>query len=295
LARALSQNYEETIPLEVVFIGLPEDRIVMNDLPQQIDMQVDAMGFDVLWHLIRPFGTPLTIDLNEAKLRKVTHAGTSMQGLLTEAYRDQADALLSSSIKVTRLYPDTLYFHFVQPISRDLPVKLAGELTFDDDAAQAGEARISPAKVTVRGPKELLADLKYIETEDVSWADIGESVSTKVALKPLSDPRLMSMEVNEVEVQLDVIAVETKRIKVPVTISGTMASRRWIPSPEEITVTVKATRERLEKLSPENFGFSLNTADAKEGERVKVKCDKRPEGIADVRWSPEEVELKARK
>lgn len=295
LLRALSQNYEETIPLEVVFTGLPEDRIVINELPQRIEMQVEAMGFEVLWQLVRPFSTTLTIDLSKAKLRKVNHAGTSMQCLLTEIYRDNADALLSSSIKVTHLLPDTLYFNIAPRQSKKVPVKLAGELTYDDDAAPSGEARITPAKVTVFGPKELLTDLLYIETEDVNWSNIGENISATIGLKSLADARLMSMDVKEVEVKLDVIAVESKQWKVPVTIVGKLAAQRWTPAPEEVTITVKATRERLDKLSSESFAFSVNTADVKEGERVKVKCDKRADGIADLRWTPMEVELEVRK
>ena len=295
LLRSLSQQYDEMIPIDVEFVGMPEERILINEPPTQLKMQVEAMGFDVLWHMLRPYRETLTIDLSETMLRKVTYEGTAMQYMLTSTQREKADALLSSSIKVVHLHPDTVYFNFVKRHSRSLPVKLVGELAYEDNVAPSGNPRTVPSKVTVFGPKELLAEMDYVETEEVKWTDIGESISAKVALKPLSDSRLLSMEEKEVEVQIDVIPAALKELKSTVTIPGRMAMQRWTLVNDQIEVTIKGTAEVIEKLTVEDFTFSVNTTDAKDGDRVKVKCDKRPQGLVDLRWTPEEVQLKARK
>jgi hypothetical protein len=291
MLRTLSQEYAETLSIPVAFINPPEERILMDELPTNLEVQVQALGFDVLWHKLKPHHETLTIDFNEEKLRKVMHEGKSKQFLLTSSQLAKLDGLFSPSITELKLLPDTLYFQFVKLQSKKVPVKLTGEITYNEDAAPKGEPKIEPTRIVVYGPQELLSELKFVETESVKLKDVSENSTTKVALKPFFNSRLLSTETQEVEVNVNVIPAGKKELAVRYSIVGKTASRKWKGAPNEIKITVKAPRERLEKITTESFSFSIEPKDAKNGEKVKVRCDRKPEGILDITWEPLEVQL----
>ena len=136
-----------------------------------------------------------------------------------------------------------------------------------------------------------MSELKFVETESVKLKDVSENSTTKVALKPFSNSRLLSTETQEVEVNVNVIPAGKKELEVRYSIVGKTASRKWKGAPNEIKVTVKAPRERLEKITTESFSFSIEPKDAKNGEKMKVRCDRKPDGILDISWEPQEVQL----
>jgi YbbR domain-containing protein len=133
-----------------------------------------------------------------------------------------------------------------------------------------------------------------LETQAVNWTDVSESISTKVQLQPLKEPRLLAMDVEEVEVQLDVMQVESRDFKIRVDIPDKVAYRKWIVSPEEVVVTVKATGERLEKIVEADISCTVDARAAKKDDRLKVVISRKPKGIADIKCRPEEVRVKAR-
>ncbi len=291
LLRTLSQEYAETLSIPVAFVNAPEERILMNELPVTLNVEVQALGFDVLWHKLNPQHETLTIDLKEEKLRKVTHEGKSKQFLLSSTQLIKLDGLFSPSITELKLLPDTLYFEFVKRQSKKVPVKLTGEITYSEDVAPQGEPKVVPAKVVVFGPQELLSELRFVETESVKLKDVSENNTTKITLKPFANPRLLSTETQEIEVNVNVIPAGKKELAVRYSIVGKTASRKWKGAPNEIKVTVKVPRERLEKITTESFSFSIEPKDAKNGEKVKVRCDRKPDGILDITWEPLEVQL----
>lgn len=271
-----------------------KDRLLMQEPPDRLEVEVRATGFEVLWYWLRPIRPVLTVDLGKAKLRPVTHEGNAMQYMLTSSQRDRAGDVLSPSIKVLHLSPDTFYFHFVQRTSKKLPVRIAGEITYGKKTAPNGNPLISPSHVTVYGPHKLLSEMKHVETLPVSWTDVSESISTKVQLQPLAEPRLLTMDVEEVEVQLDVNQVESRDFKVRVEIPDKAAYRKWTVWPEEVVVTVKATAERLEKIVEADIACTVDARTAKKDDRLKVNFIKKPQGVVDIRCRPEDVRIKAR-
>jgi YbbR domain-containing protein len=154
-----------TIPLELV--NMPRDLIVVNNLPQGIDIRVNGPR-----SLIRSLTTR---DLSKSLDLSNTRAGTVTYSISSEGIR------LPRGVAVTRIHPTQVVVVLQKQIKKMIPVR-ARVIGRPASGYEVGLVRIRPEEVEVAGPEEVIKDLENLTTKPVDIGGRRESLVQEVYL-----------------------------------------------------------------------------------------------------------------
>jgi YbbR domain-containing protein len=175
-----------TIPLELV--NMPRDLIVVNNLPQGIDIRVNGPR-----SLIRSLTTR---DLSKSLDLSNTKAGTVTYSISPEGIR------LPRGVAVTRIHPTQVVVVLQKQIKKMIPVR-ARVIGRPASGYEVDLVRIRPEEVEVAGPEEVIKDLENITTKPVDIGGRRESLVQEVNLDfRFPQIRLSRNQTIEVEVKI---------------------------------------------------------------------------------------------
>src|ERR1700750_3425788 len=66
LLMSLSKEYTITVSFPVNYVNLPTDKIISNHLPETIDIEIKATGFNLLFYKIKQQRETVLLDINDA-------------------------------------------------------------------------------------------------------------------------------------------------------------------------------------------------------------------------------------
>ncbi|PSR04732.1 MAG: hypothetical protein BRD50_02960 [Bacteroidetes bacterium SW_11_45_7] len=112
LLNALSKEYEGDITVSVEYYNLPDDKVLVQDIQDKVQLRVRAVGFHLLW-------SELSLLSAEARINYTNHADKKYI-LVEEVLANQ----LATTYTVLDARPDTINFTFGERLSRKVPVIL---------------------------------------------------------------------------------------------------------------------------------------------------------------------------
>lgn len=227
---------QRSIYVDVVALLPPPDasRMLISEVPAQVRVTVRGSR-GKLGELSRDSLGPLQLDLRDGR---------------TGSHQiEPAQLAIGSGVRVVDITPPVLRLTWADAAEKRVSVQpeLRGSL---EKGFRLGTVESTPALVTLRGPKHVLAQMTTVSTDEVSLIGIGAGKQTRrVDLQPL--PRFVTyVEGSSVEV---VVAVEPvvaerklRRLAVAVVGQGGPVSLR----PDEVTVRVQGAEDVLEDVDP---------------------------------------------
>lgn len=224
----LSKEYTTQAEFTLVYTEVPVNKWVSTP-EQRVKFSFVADGFVTLSHKLMPKQKRVVeIPLNEVPYH--------LEGGYTYSYSSQyvterlANLLGISSSNIA-VSEDKQYFNMEDLQSRQLPVSVVMEVQPQRQYHLYGVPEVTPASVTVYGPKNLLDTLSTLRTEPLIADNVSESLHRVLALD-LMDGTFRS-EVDQVEVSVRVEQYTEMDIEVPVGIDDSLELRFF---PESVMV-----------------------------------------------------------
>lgn len=227
----LSKQYQNVVEIRSEYVNLPIDKVVKNELPEIIKVNVKASGFKLLYF---DFFTPKVsidckalvsengknwLDLNSQK-NKVQNQLTN--GVLVE-YFDQSrleiDFELLESKKV-KIYPNT-------------------SISFKDNYDSYGIGITSPDSIVVSGPKSVLDTLTHLDTEKIELTDVESKVSKKIVIDKRYKEQGVVYANTEIVYSLDVGKFTEGTINLPFKIKNEPSDNSINTFPNLVKLTYK--------------------------------------------------------
>lgn len=174
LLTKLSHTYMGEITATVHVANLPKEKVLAAPFEQHLKLTVKTTGFKLLMHSLRNRETQLTLDFSDVD--KATH-------ILTNDFKPQIVNELSSDYNLVDIHPDTLRIHFVQKLTKKVPVRPNYEITFSKQFDYAEPMLIKPDSVTISGPDVIVRGINQWKTEKYVAKGLKKSVETFVPLK----------------------------------------------------------------------------------------------------------------
>ncbi len=181
-----------TIPLELV--NMPRDMIVVNNLPQGIDIRVNGPR-----SLIRSLTTR---NLSKSLDLSNTRAGTITYSISSEGIR------LPRGVAVTRIHPTQVVVVLQKQIKKMIPVR-ARVIGRPASGYEVESVRIRPEEVEVSGSEEVIKDLENLSTKPVDIGGRQESLVQEVNLD------FRSLQIHLSRNQTVEVEVKIKKIGTP--------------------------------------------------------------------------------
>ncbi len=285
---ALNKNYNTNIYYPVQYINLPQNRVLVNELPDRLRLQVNGHGYTLLGYKLRSRLVPIVFNVNSFSLNKIKNSASSMY-ILTSYARDHIENQLNSELEVISISPDSLIFEFAEVVRKKLPVVPNLEIRYRKQYMQEGELEINPDSVIVSGPDQVLDTLKAITTRKRIIEEADEDLEFSL---PLVMDESLTCNQKKVVVQVPVERYTEIRTKVPVFVRNLPDSLYLRIFPNKVTVTCFVGLSQYENIRPHLFRF---VADYKEiagnpDSKLKVELVKKPEYVRSVKFHPGSVD-----
>lgn len=287
----LTHEYEVTVKFNVAASTLPKGKILVGNTDSVISITMKAKGLDFYSRILSAQRTPLFIDLENLRLRRVgdLYYGSDRSSRRARSITDQ----LPSGVEVIAIEPDTLHFVFEKSFTKKVPVKLDISLEFSKQYNLYDSIRLKPDSVMVSGRRLMVDTIQFVRTESTSFTNLRESLTAKIALiKPEFEPSV-SFSADSVEIRLAVEKFTEARIDVPVKlIHGAAKGSTYRTYPEKVTLTCMIAMKDYNRLDPSLFTVVSSVEDLGEfeGRRIPVRVELAPSFVKVMRIDPEKVE-----
>lgn len=287
---AFTNSYETVIAFPIKYNGLPDDKIVLNDLPKNLSLQVKSFGFNLI---TRKFlSKEDTIVISPSILQERTYGRKELSYFATRSILDKITFQIGEDIQITNIITDTIYFEFNKKITKTIPIIPSIEYTFEKQYQQNGVIEVQPEVVRISGPSCYLDTLQSIYTNHLKLDKISESVFEEVGLKLPGNNRYYEVVPSIVSLHIPVEEYTESSLNIRVNVEDYEDSLRVKIFPSEIRITFTVPFSKYDDLTKDLFKASVNTTDIanRDVAKLKIKITKKPDYITITDIQPERVE-----
>lgn len=285
LINKLSQTYTSNTTFQVEYINIPEEFLLANTPKEEIQVRLQAVGFQFLGYELKPKHIQLDVS-------KVMHKDDSYY-LTSDQIRIQLEAQLNNYSTLTDFDSDIIYFDFTSLETKKIPVKAVLDFTFAANHILEGEINVIPDSIQVSGPKSQIDSIRNIRTEVIKKDDLNNSFTDEVALKLPKQLKGTTFSNDVVMVSAKIVKFSERVIEVPVTVINLPESIKVRTFPEIIEVRCQGTLEHLKELSADDFAVEADYSkiSKESGNSLTVQLAQYPKTLNNAVISTNEVEF----
>jgi hypothetical protein len=289
---ALSQDYPATVVYPVNYVNLPGKKVVMNDLPTRIAVNVRTTGFKILSYGFSKEQESVEVDV--AANMNTSSVSNDFLALPTQSFVNDFAKELGKEVEITGFKPDSIVFSFSDLTTRKVPVSIDLQATFEKQFDSTASPKLFPAFVEVSGPPSVMHSLNSIRTEKVVLNNLKATAKGKVKLQT---SRLLSYNVNEVSYTLPVEKFTEGTMEVdvhPINVKEGFVLKTF---PDKIKVRYTVALSKYNSVEASMFDAMVDAAeaDAAKTSKLDVKLVSYPNFIKGATLEPEKVDYILRK
>lgn len=144
---ALNENYSTTLKYPLQFVYDKDDYIAVKELPDNVQVNVSGLGWNLFRSSLGIKVTPLKIVLEDpAAVKKIT--GGTIPSLISDQMND---------VQLNYVLTDTLYINIDRKESKTFPVKIDSTgISLDNNHRIVTQIRYTPDSVVLEGPQRML-------------------------------------------------------------------------------------------------------------------------------------------
>lgn len=292
LLMSLSKEYDEVIRFPVNYEHVPTDKVIANELPEFIDVEVHARGFVLLRYKLFEEREKLQIDLRDARPMSVRN-----HFYLDPNFRlDKLINQFKGRMKINAISPDTIFLNFNKKSTKVVPIKASLKLSFASTYQLDDSVMLEPSTVEVSGAADVLSKIQYVPTIPLEMKDVKASVSVKLDLMNYKQAGLIDYSVKQVIAKLKVSKFTEGSLELPVQVLHVPPGYSLKTFPDKVTVKYAVGFENYEKVDPSQFQLAVDYDKVSDGNnKLKVQLLKAPAEVRNVRLETEKVEYIIRK
>jgi len=297
LLTVFSKEYTTEVSFNACFLNLPADKILIEELPSKISVKIKASGFSLIGVQYSAQNDTLFIDASNVKkhLNDNEHTNEIYFLLLNNQLSLMAEQL-GGSMKVEKIYPDTVTFVFDQKSQKIVPVKLNLSYNFAKQYQLKGKVKIIPSNITIRGPKSVLNDINFLETE---WQQINQIETTKRHILPLKSNSNLSVDygINSVVAEIPAEKYTEAELMLPVTIKNVPFGYVVKTFPAQVKIKYNVSLDNYDLVKVDQFVVEANlgTSNDISNNRIIVRLLKQPICVSKAKIINPQVEFIMRK
>jgi hypothetical protein len=292
LLLALSHNYPTSITFPVKYVNLPGKKVLMNEMPSEIAIRVNASGFKIISFGFSKVREPVEIDI--ANSIKKTLEGPGLVSIPTQTFLSDFSGELGKDVSVIGFAPDSIVFNFSDIVTKNVPVLLSIKASYEKQYDSTGSPRIFPPMVEVSGPPQLIEKLNNITTETIKLDNLKETVRMKAKL---IENRLLSYNVKEVEFVLPVEKYTEGIMPVEIHPVNVMDGYSLKTFPDKVNVRYLVALSHYSKVDNSMFDVVVDASslEKKQSSKLNVNLITSPPFVRVTILEPEKVDYILRK
>lgn len=290
LLNALSKNYNSVIEYPLVYTDVPEDRVFVGELPEHLDLSINAHGYALLRYKI--FKKPVPISFKVSSFPQ-NRQENNRAYILTRYLNEQVRMQLPSELQLLGIKPDTLHFQFARRKSRVLPVRADVSFQADKQFTTVDGIRLDPEMVDVIGPDLVLDTLQAVYTEHTDLGLLTRDYHDKLKLRRIPD---LEYGIDKVDCSIELERFTEENLSLSVEVLNLPDSLTVRIFPASIKLTCKVGLSKYERLGNHQFRAVVDYREQREGNaEFEVVLLNVPAYILDYEYYPRKVEILSRR
>ena len=289
---ALSKNYTTTISHPVEYVNLPKNKFIVNNPPEKLNLRISAHGFALLRHKIGSAFSPLEVNVSHL-LENSSGGSTGLFVIPTSGLKDGLSGQLNPELNLVDISPGVFTLVFDSLCVKQVLVAPAVQMGFKPRFGLVSPLEFFPSRVTVSGPREMVAKTDTIFTLPKNFKNLETSFTQEIGLEI---PLQLIVEPSRVLMTASIGEFTEKTLHVPIWIEGQPedVKIRLFPYDAEITMTVALSHFALVK--PDHISLFVSWDDiVQKQQHLKIRLKKLPAGVTSVKIIPEYVEYLIKK
>jgi YbbR domain-containing protein len=286
---ALSKEYTTTVSYPVNYMNFPKEKVLTNELPSQLTLQVKAFGFDLLRYKLSTSFLPISFDVNSFTDSRAEKNNVSKLLLPTRQLKNRISRQLSSEINLLNISPDTLVFRFSKIVRRKVPVRAQLKLGFEKQFMLGDTVQLVPDSVTISGASVLVDTVKEVWTRLLNFPKLDRTMKRNIALKKIDG---LEYSNKRITVKIPVEQFTEAEKNVPITVENLPDSLQLRVFPDRIKISYLVGLSKYETIREDQFRavVDFRETNSTKGNRLKVRIVQMPLDVRNLRFSPQAIE-----
>jgi YbbR domain-containing protein len=292
LLLSLSKEYSITLSFPVAYHNVPKDRVISNHLPESIDIEIRAKGFNLLSYKFYSARETISIDLKDARpLESRNHSF-----LLTNLRTDKITAQFSNSIRIIKISPDTIFLNFNKKVTKRVRVVPKIKVECAEEFQLTDSVHLDPEYIDISGAADVLEHVDSITTMPMVLRNVNKPMLVKIALAKTSTLKYTEYSVPTVDAIINVAKFTEASIELPVEVENLPAGYSLKTFPDKVMVKYNVAFENYEKVNASQFRLIVDYNKVEQGSnKLKLQLVQHPSTVRAVKLQTEKVEFIIRK
>ncbi len=290
---SLSHDYPTSLTFPIVYRNLPGKKVVVNELPEQITLQVKTSGFKILSYDFQKQKKAIEIDV-ASKIKSNEQFLGDVLAIPTVSFSTDFSRQLGNEITILSFEPDSIVFNFSDRIVKRLPVRLNATFVFEKQYDSSGHTLLQPDSINVSGPPSVIENMNFVETEKLQIEDVKSSIHRTVKLVP---NKLLTFATDIVTIKVPVEKFTEGRTEVPVHPMNVDPGYSLKTFPDKIMVRYQVALSRYNDVDAGQFDAVVDGAKLVDQNpaKIPVQLMTAPSYIRAIFIEPEKVDYILRK
>ncbi len=290
--KAMSRDYSSRIVIPVTYSNLPGKKVVVNDLPKEISVNIKTTGFKIISFGLRRKQKEINIDV-ATKMKSVA-VSSGLLAFATKTFIADFNEQLGKEVTVTGFDPDSIVFNFKDRVTKSIPIHLDLKATYERQFDTTSAPFSVPSYVEVSGPSSILQNLKSVKTELIEIGPLKTTYKTKVRLVKNN---LLTYDVSTVDVTIPVEKFTEGIVEIPVNPINVSKGFTLKTFPERVKIRYVTALSNFNKVSPAMFDAIVDATDLEKShpEKMSVQLIIQPDFVRSATVEPERVDYILRK
>jgi len=285
----MNKDYETVISYPVKYIRFPKGKVLVNEVPERLDLSVESRGFTLLRFKLKSRLVPIIFDVNSFSLSTMTGREPLTVYILTDYAIEKIQQQLSSEIRVVTISPDSLYFQFADMHSKTVKVEINLEMEFEKQFMQVADMIIKPDSVIISGPGNVVDRIEKVGTIPRKLTGIKRNIVLDLKLAPIQK---VEYSVDKVNLIVPVEKFTEAAIEIPIEVLNFPDSLSLRMFPNNVEIVYRVGLSDYGKVNVHMFQAVVDYADKDSniGNKLQVDLAKAPEYVMITDYHPKNIE-----
>lgn len=278
----LNETTEKEIPVPVQLVGIPNNIVITEPLPDTIRVVVRDKGFVLMSYLHGDIIKPLRINFTSYA------RGNGKGGIAISEVQKTLGTMLYASSKIVSIKPDKLDFLFNFGMSKMVRAHIDGIIR-PADTYYLARTYMSPDSVKIYASQAVLDSIKELFTESLDLVGFKDTVTRDIPLKKIKGVKMVP---DHIKATFYPDMLTEKVVQVPI-VSVNMPDGLVLRTfPTQIKVKVVVGRSRVDAIRAENFSVVVDYADvtAHPSDKCNLILRTVPKGVASASLEMQQVD-----
>ena len=282
VVHALNRNYTYSIQVPVKFLNLPNNKLIVGELPEKLDVEIKASGLKLVFILLKKTINEVVIDFNLLKNNAKSQAYSIRNGYFN------LQNSINFDVEIIKVRPDTLFFSVNKSNSKLVPVKANLKVNCSEGYSIISKPTITPAYVTVTGDSLSLQKMDTVYTYFINLKDVHQNFTSPVQLKkPYTS---INYNVKDVQLSFNVDKLIESNIKVPIQIMNNTGAEIIKLLPNFIAIKYLVAMKDYESINENSFKAVVNFEHIKEKQKnLQVEIIRAPSEVKILKTVPNTI------